>query len=159
MDKSDIKNLIIGGFITGLGFGLIATIPFLGILALFGVMFLTAPLIIMFLIMAGKFDLPNIKDSIISGAITGFCANITYAGIFCIITAILYFAFGYNPNFFLRAMITNSPIWLLVVCILFIGTVTSTTNAFSGFLTYYIINFIRDSYAKKHKNDSFTLYK
>lgn len=47
----------------------------------------------------------------------------------------------------------NSPIWLLVVLILFIGVLTATTNAFSGFLTYYIVNLIRDIYERKHSDE------
>ncbi len=158
MNRFDIKNLMIFSLILGIILGLIAVIPFVGIIALIILMFLSAPAVLILLIMAGKFDLTNIKDSIISGAVVGFSANFTYAAAFSILTAILYFTAGYNPNFFLTAMIINSPVWLLITCILFIGTVSATTNAFSGFLMYYIINFIRDSYAKKHQNDNFNIY-
>lgn len=159
MDGADIKNLAILSLIAGLVLGIISIIPFLGVLSLLVLMLGAAPAVIMLLIMAGKFDLTEVKESIISGAVAGFCANITYCTAFAAITVILYLTIGYNPNFFLTAMIMQSPLWLLILCILFIGVVTAVTNAFGGFLTYYFINFIRDSYAKKHKNDSFTMYK
>lgn len=145
-----IKNLIIYSLILGAAFGLLAVIPFLGILILFSLMLLTSPIVMLYLIMAGKYDVTDVKDSIIAGAITGFSSNITFAGVYCIVVVILYLITGYNQNFFLTATIIHSPIWLLVVCIIFVGVVTATTNAFSGFLTYYIINFIRDCYANKH---------
>ena len=49
-------------------------------------------------------------------------------------------------------MIINSPVWLFVTVVIFVGVLSATTNAFSGFMTYYIINFIRDIYEKKSKN-------
>jgi len=154
----EIKNLIILSLFAGFILGITAMIPFFGVLSLFLLMLGVAPAVIMLLIMAGKFDLTTVKDSIIAGAITGFSANITFAAAFSVITVILYLITGYNANLFLRAMIMQSPLWLLAVCIMFVGVVTATTNAFTGFLTYYMINFMRDSYAKRHKNDSFTMY-
>ena len=59
----------------------------------------------------------------------------------------------YTPNFFLTAMIENSPVWLLGTFIIFLGVLCATTNAFAGFATYYIINLIRDIYENKHKKD------
>ena len=150
MNRYVVKNLIIHSLIVGAMFGILAVIPFLGIFALFCIMLLTSPIVMLYLIMAGKYDVTDVKDSIIAGATVGFSSNITFAGIYCITIVILYLLFGYNPNFFLTAMIIHSPIWLLVVCIIFVGVVTATSNAFSGFLTHYIINFIRDSYANKH---------
>ena len=51
--------------------------------------------------------------------------------------------------------------WLLICFIIFIGIFNATTNAFSGFATYYVINFIRDMYEKSHprdeQNDDFTI--
>ena len=158
MSSFQIKNLIILSLIAGFILGVVSIIPFLGVLSLFLLMLGVAPLVILLLIMAGKFDLTTVKDSIIAGAVTGFSANLTFAAAFSIITVILYLITGYNANIFLRAVIMQSPLWLLIVCIIFIGVVTATTNAFTGFLTYYMINFIRDSYAKKHKNDSFSMY-
>ena len=79
-----------------------------------------------------------------------FCVNITFSGMYCLLITILAKGFQYTTNFFLTAMITNSPIWLIAVFIIFIGVLCATTNAFSGFLTYYIINFIRDMYEKQH---------
>lgn len=155
MDKFVVKNLILFSLILGLILGVLTVVPFVGMFMLFAIMFFTAPIIMLLLIMAGKFDITDLKNSIIAGAITGFSANITYAGAFSVATVLLYMIAKYNPNFFLTAMIINAPIWLLIICILFIGVVTATTNAFSGMLTYYIINFIRDSYARRGKNGNF----
>ena len=43
--------------------------------------------------------------------------------------------------------------WLLAVFMIFIAVVSATVNAFSGLATYYIINYIRDTYEKNHPRD------
>lgn len=150
MNKFVIKNIIILSLLIGVLLGLLAPVPYVGMVMLFVMLLLAAPLVIVYLIMAGKFDLTTTKDSIITGALIGFCANITFSSVYCVIIAILAKGFQYTTNFFLTAMITNSPIWLIAVFIIFIGVLCATTNAFSGFMTYYIINFIRDMYEKQH---------
>lgn len=153
MNKVILKHLSLYSLFAGLIFGVFAAIPYIGGLALFAVLFLSAPVVMLFLIMAGKYDLTTGKDSIINGAISGFFANITFAFAYCTFVALLYVIFKFTTNYFLTAAIMNSPIWLLVVLILFIGVLTATTNAFSGFLTYYIVNLIRDIYERKHSDE------
>lgn len=153
MNKVILKNLALLGLLVGAVFGVLGAIPYVGGFALFAVLFLSAPVVMLLLIMSGKLDLTTPKDSIIHGALTGFFANITFSFAYSIVVALLYVTIKFTTNYFLTAMIINSPIWLLIVIILFIGTLTATTNAFSGFLTYYIINLIRDLYEKKHSQE------
>ena len=150
MNKVILKDLVLLSSFAGMVFGLIACVPYISGFALFGVLFLAAPVVILLLIMSGRADLTTPKNSIISGALTGFFANITFSFTYSIIVALLYITIKFTTNYFLTAMIINSPIWLLVLIILFVGVLTATTNAFSAFLTYYIINLIRDIYEKKH---------
>lgn len=152
MDKFVIKNLIVVSLIVGLILGLLGSIPYIGVFALFGIMLLAAPISMIYLIMDGKLEISSAKDSIIYGAISGFSANLTFSIIFAIIISIISTIFKYTHNLFLSAVIVNSPVWILLVCIIFVGTLTATTNAFSGFITYYVIEFIRDIYERKSKN-------
>ena len=150
MNKVILKHLAILGLLIGAVLGILAAIPYVGGFALFAVLFLASPVVMLLLIMAGKYDLTTPKDSIINGALIGFFCNITFSFAYCIVTAILYLAIKFTTNLFLTVMIINSPVWLLILVVLFTGVLTATTNAFSGFLTYYIINLIRDLYAKKN---------
>lgn len=162
MNKFIVKNIVILSLILGGILGLLAPIPYVGTVMLFAALLLAAPLVIVYLIMDSKLDLTTTKDSIITGALIGFCANISFSAAYSIVMALLAKVFHYTSNFFLSAMITNSPIWLLLVFIIFIGVLCAVTNAFSGFVTYYVINFIRDMYEKQHQDeihkndDSFT---
>lgn len=150
MDKFLIQKIIILSLILGLILGLLAPIPFVGMIMLFSILLLASPIIILYMIMAGELELSSPKDSIITGAIIGFSSNLTFAIFYSIIMVILSKIFHYTPNFFLTAMITNSPIWLIGTFIIFLGVLCATTNSFTGFATYYIINFIRDIYEKQH---------
>ncbi len=150
MNKFLLQQIIILSLILGLILGFLAPIPFIGMIMLFTVLLLAAPVVIIYLIMDGKLDLTTPKDSIITGALIGFCANFTFAIAYCIIIVILSKLFHYTPNFFLTAMVVNSPVWLIGTFIIFLGVLCGTTNSFSAFATYYIINFIRDMYEAKH---------
>jgi hypothetical protein len=154
MNKEVIKNIIIVSLILGAILGLLAPVPYVGLIMLLIALLFASPLVILYLIMSGKFDLTTTKDSIITGAIVGFSANITFSIAYSIIMVILSLVFHYSSNFFLTAMIINSPIWLTLIFIIFIGVLTATTNAFSAFATYYIINLIRDMYEKSHPNNN-----
>ena len=149
MDNNVLKYLILNSFLVGGIFGILASIPYIGGYVLFFALFLTSPLVILLLIMSGKADLTTPKDSIINGAISGFFANITFSFAYSFVIAMLYFGAKYTSNYFLTAIVINSPIWLFLSFVVFIGVLTATTNAFSGFMTYYVINLIRDIYEKK----------
>ena len=153
MNRDIFFNLLIISLAVGFVFGEIAVIPYVGSLALFSMLFLSAPVAIVLLIMLGRLDLTTVKDSIIQGLVAGFFANVTFSIGYCITTAIIYLIWKYTANYFLTAMIINSSVWLIFAVIIFVGTLTAVTNAFSGFCLYYIINYIRDCYEKKHGND------
>ena len=151
MNKTLVKQIIILSLILGVILGILTPIPYVGMVALILILLFAAPAIMVYMIMDGKFDLTSIVDSITFGALAGFCANLTFSSVFTLITWILAVGFKITPNLFLSAMITNSPAWLLITFIIFIGVLCATTNAFTGLATHYIIDFIRDMYEKRTK--------
>jgi len=151
MNRAIIKSLIICSLILGLILGILSVIPYLGVISFLALMLFSAPLVMLYLIMDGKLDLTNIQNSIIQGAITGFFANIMFCSVFAILSVLILVGFNYSVNLILVSMIKNSALWLFVLMVLFISVLTAVTNAFTGFITYYIINVIRDIYEKKHK--------
>ncbi len=151
MNKVVIKNIIVLSLIFGMVMGLLSPVPYIGLIMLFGLLLGSAPVAMIYMIMDAKLDLTTAKDSIIHGAVAGLSANLTFASIYCVLIVLLSKIFHYNPNLFLTAMVENSPIWLLGAFIIFLGVLCATTNAFTGFATFYIINFIRDIYENQHK--------
>lgn len=153
MYRNIVINLIIISLAVGFVLGEFAVIPYVGSIASFLMLFLSAPVAIVLLIMLGRMDLTTVKDSIIQGAVSGFFANITFSLGYSITTALIFIIWKYSTNYFLTTMIVNSSAWLLFVVIIFIGVLTAVTNAFSAFCVYYIINYIRDYYEKKQIKD------
>ena len=149
MDRILAKNIIILSILFGAILGLLAPVPHIGTFILMMVFLLSAPVVMVYLIMDGKLDLTTTKDSIIQGALSGFVSGFAFSVVYAVMMFILGTFFHYSSNFILTTMITNCPVWLLFVFIVFIGVVFGTTNAFSGFLTYYIINLMRDMYEKR----------
>ncbi len=150
MNKTLIIHISILSLIIGGVFGVLAPVPYVGLIMLGAVLLLSAPLVMVYMIMDGKYNLSSVSDSIIFGALSGFCANLTFTSIYALITWILAVGFKIMPNMFLSFMITNSSAWLLITFILFIGVLCAVTNAFGALGTHYIIEFIRDIYEKKH---------
>ena len=153
LDKFLVMNMSILSLIFGAILGLLAPVPYIGAIVLMLILLMSAPLVIIYMIMDGRLDLTTATDSIINGAIIGFCSNITFSVMYAVVMVILSKVFHYTPNMFLTSMIVGSPFWLLITFIIFIGVLCATTNAFSGFVTYYIINLIRDIYEKNHPQD------
>ena len=150
MNRVLVKNIVILSIIFGAVCGLLAPIPYVGTVILFGVFLLAAPLVMVYLIMDSKLDLTTTQDSIVQGALAGFVSGVVFSSVYAVMAFLLGMLVHYSSNFILTTMISNSPIWLLVVFIIFIGVLFGTTNAFTGFLTYYIINLIRDIYEKRN---------
>lgn len=153
MDRNLFFNLLITSLALGFIFGEIAVIPHVGLVALFLMLFMSAPVALVLLIMLGKLDLTTVKDSIIQGMVAGFFANITFSLGYCITTALIFIIWKYTSNYILSTMIVNSSAWLILMVIIFIGVLTAVTNAFSGFCLYYIINYIRDCYEEKQRKE------
>ena len=151
MVENSKTNVIIFSMLVGVFFGIFANVPYLGMIALCGVFLACSPIVMLYLIMDGKMDLTSIKDSIIDGGICGFCANLTFSVGYCVVNALLFLLFKYTSNSILTSMIINAPVWLIILCVLFIGVLTAVTNSFTGLGMYYAIDFIRDSYEKRHK--------
>ena len=153
MNKVVVKNLIIVSTILGLVLGIAAAVPYIGIWLFLFAMIFSAPVTMVYLIMDSKLDLTTIQNSIITGAITGFCSCIFFSCAYSILNALIFNLAHYSHNKILTSIIINSPMWLLAVFIIFIAVVSATVNAFSGLATYYIINYIRDTYEKNHPRD------
>ena len=151
MDRITIKNIVVHSLILGLILGIISAIPYVGIYALFAVIILSAPIVLLYLIMDSKYDFTTVKDSIISGAISGFSANVSFCFGYAVVALLINLAFNYSTNLILNSMIIKSPLWLLIVFVVFISVFVATTNAFSGFLTYYFVNMLRDIYERKNR--------
>lgn len=122
--------------------GAITLIPYLGILSFIFLICFIAPLVIWLLVKYNCLSLDSMKDSIITGAIAGFVSYLGFSIIYVPISVILMKLFHIAANAGVGFMLGNATFFLLVVISLFMGVLSATVNAFTGFLTFYVIDFI-----------------
>lgn len=122
--------------------GLVTLIPFIGTLSFIFLICFMAPLVLWVLIKYNCITLTSIKDSIINGAIVGFVSYIGFSVIFLPISVILVKVFHIASNMGIGLMLQNANFFILVVLSMFMGVLSATVNAFTGFLTFYVIEFV-----------------
>lgn len=123
-----------------LGFAIL--IPYIGTIALVFLICFIAPLVIWLLIKYGCLSLSSIKESVIIGAIAGFISYLGFSVIYIPISILLMKFFNISANYGIGIMLSNAGFFILTVLSLFMGVLSATVNAFTGFLVFYIIEFI-----------------
>ena len=108
--------------------------------------YLIAPLVIWLLVKYNCLSLLSTKDSVIVGAIAGFVAYLGFSIIYVPISVLLMKVFHLAANVGVGFMLGNATFFLLVVISLFMGVLGATINAFTGFLTFYVLDFINSMY-------------
>lgn len=122
--------------------GLVTLIPFIGTFSMVFLICFIAPLVIWILIKYGCLSLSSIKESVIVGAVAGFVSYLGFSVIYLPISIILMKLFGIAANYGIGLMLNNAGFFMLVVLSVFMGVLSATVNAFTGFLTFYVINII-----------------
>lgn len=122
--------------------GLVTLIPFIGTFSMVFLICFIAPLVIWILIKYGCLSLSSIKESIIVGAVAGFVSYLGFSAVYIPISVILMKLFGIAANYGIGIMLNNAGFFILVVLSMFMGVLSATVNAFTGFLTFYVINII-----------------
>ena len=145
-----LKQIAILSAFFGAVLGAITLIPYLGGISFVFLISLIAPLVIWLLVKYNCLSLSSTKDSVIVGAIAGFVAYLGFSIVYVPISVLLMKVFHLAANVGVGFMLGNATFFLLVVISLFMGVLGATINAFTGFLTFYVLDFI-NSIEKKGK--------
>ena len=103
-----------------------------------------APLVIWTLIKYECLSLNSIKDSIIVGSLSGFISYMGFSIVYVPISIVLMKYFHIAANYGIGLMLNDANVFILIVLSVFMGVLSATINAFTGFLTFYIIDFIKN---------------
>ena len=122
--------------------GFITLIPFIGTISMVFLICFIAPIVIWLLIKYKCLSLASIKESVIVGAIAGFVAYMGFSVIYIPISVILMRFFHLAANYGIGLMLNNAGFFILTVLSIFMGVLSATINAFTGFLTFYVIEFV-----------------
>ena len=90
----------------------------------------------------GCISLSSVKDSVIVGAIAGFVSYMGFSIIYVPISVLLMKFFQIAANYGVGLMLQNANLFILIVISLFLGVLGATINAFTGFLTFYVIDLV-----------------
>ena len=118
--------------------GAITLIPYVGTLSFIFLICFISPIVIWILVKYNCLSLSSIKDS----ALAGFVSYMGFSIIYVPISVILMKFFHIAANYGVGLMLENANFFILVVISLFLGVLSATVNAFTGFLTFYVIDLV-----------------
>lgn len=144
-----LKQIAILSAFFGAVLGALTLIPYLGVISFVFLICFISPLVIWILVKYNCLSLSSIKDSVITGAISGFIAYMGFSIIYVPISVILMKLFHISANIGVGYMLGNASFFLLLVLSLFMGVLGATVNAFTGFLTFYVLDFINSIEKRK----------
>lgn len=144
-----LKQIAILSAFFGAVLGALTLIPYLGVISFVFLICFISPLVIWILVKYNCLSLSSIKDSVITGAISGFIAYMGFSIIYVPISVILMKFFHISANIGVGYMLGNASFFLLLILSLFMGVLGATVNAFTGFLTFYVLDFINSIEKRK----------
>lgn len=144
-----LKQIAILSAFFGTVLGALTLIPYLGVISFVFLICFISPLVIWILVKYNCLSLSSIKDSVITGAISGFIAYMGFSIIYVPISVILMKLFHISANIGVGYMLGNASFFLLLILSLFMGVLGATVNAFTGFLTFYVLDFINSIEKRK----------
>lgn len=137
-----LRQISILSIFFGILLGVVTLIPYAGAISFIFLICFISPLVIWILVKYGCLSLSSIKDSIIVGAIAGFVSYLGFSVIYVPISVILMKFFHIAANYGVGLMLGNASFFILVVISVFMGVLSATVNAFTGFLTFYVLEFL-----------------
>ena len=138
-----LKQISVLSAFFGAVIGFITLIPYVGTLSFIFLICFIAPLVIWLLIKYNCMSMNSIKDGIITGAIAGFVAYMAFSAVYIPISVVLIKLLHFSANYGIGIMLNNAGFFILTVVSLFLGVVGATVNAFTGFLSFYVIDFLK----------------
>jgi hypothetical protein len=143
MNKLLLKQILILSAFLGLVIGLVTLIPVVGKLAFITLMCFTSAIIIVFMQRLGLMEQLDTKASVIFGAIIGFVAFIAFSIVYLPATALLDRFFNVTSG--ISIALRSGTFGIISILVIFMGILAATMNAFSAFMTFYVIEFIREN--------------
>ena len=137
-----LRQISILSVLFGAVLGAVTLIPYLGVVSIVFLLCFISPIVIWLLTKYDCLSYLSTKDSIIIGAISGFVSYLGFSIIYVPISVILMKFFHIAANYGVGLMLEHASFFILVVISLFMGVLSATVNAFTGFLTFYVMDFL-----------------
>ena len=143
MNKNILKQVSLLSIFLGAALGVITIIPYIGEIAFWSLMCLSSTAVILFMTKLDMLKITTVQESVVLGAIIGFISFIGFSIFYIPIIIVLAKFFRYYPNYGVSMALNNASVGLIIILVIFMGVLAATINAFSGFLTFYGIDFFQ----------------
>lgn len=144
MNKLALKQLSILSAILGIILGIVTLIPFIGQIAFIVLMCFVSVLVLWFMLKVELIDISTNKQSIILGAIAGFISFITFCVVYLPLVFILSRLFNLYSWYGVSVFLNVGSFGIIILLVLFMGLLSAVINGFTGFLTYYSYEFLKN---------------
>lgn len=153
MSKSILKIILLMSIFVGIVGGLLTIVPFVGEIIFWLLITVSAVVVMLFMSKLKILEVTTVRQSVVIGALIGFVSFLAFSLVY--IPAVIAFAklLNYISNPGVAMFLTHSSIGLLVILSIFMGVLSATLNAFSGFLTYYLIEFSKSLGGNENNKD------
>ena len=151
MNKKILQPLSILSLLLGGSLGILTVIPFIGTFVFWILMCFASVAVLLFMIKKELLAINSVKESAVLGSIIGFVSFIGFSIFYVPIIIMLAKLFQISPNYGVSMALSNASFGLIVVFVIFMGVLSATLNAFSGFLTYYGIDLYEKLNTKEEK--------
>ena len=153
MNKSVLKIITLLSIFLGIVSGLLTIVPYAGEIIFWLLITVAAPVVIIFMTRAGLLEINTVRQSAVLGGIIGFVSFLAFSAVYIPIVIILAKFFNYSANPGVSMFLSNATLGLIIMLAIFMGVLSATVNSFSGFVTYYLIEFNKS--AKTSENDDY----
>lgn len=138
-----IKQISILSAFFGAVAGILTVIPYISVVSFIFLLCFIAPIVIWLLIKYDCISLDSVQKGIITGALSGFVSFMAFSIIYVPLSMILMKLFSYSANYGVGMIFRHSGFFLLMTISVFMSVLSATLNAFTGFLTYCVIDLIK----------------
>lgn len=152
MNKSIVKIMMLLSIFWGIVSGLLTIVPYIGEIIFWLLITISAPVVVIFLTRVGLLEMASVRQSTVIGALIGFVSFLAFSIVYIPIVVMLAKFFNYSPNLGVSMFLSNATFGLIILLSVFMGILSATINAFSGFVAYYLIEFNKSTETPK-KND------
>ncbi len=157
MNKILLKQISILSVIAGIILAFLTLIPFVGQLAFIILMAFVAALVIVFMVKIDLLEILSIRESVVLGALIGFISFMAFAVVYLPIVALLGRFFNLYYLYGISLILNVGSFGVIFMLTVFVATLSATINAFTAFITFYVLEFLKSIDKNDNNNDKFKM--
>ncbi len=157
MNKILLKQISILSVIAGIILAFLTLIPFVGQLAFIALMAFVSVFIIIFMVKIDLLEILAIRESVVLGALIGFISFLAFSVVYLPIVALLGRFFNLYYLYGISLVLNVGSFGVIFMLTIFVAILSATINAFTAFITFYILEFLKSLEKNDNHNDKFKM--